>query len=96
MNDASPSVPDALAALRRRIDGIMDDHGLSVLEVAVAPQAEGSHEIHIIVAAADSEPNESEEFDAVIRSARDADIERHASEAEAALQRRLEEGEGFL
>lgn len=98
MGDPFEDVMGPLGVLRTRIEGALAGCGLQAVHVAVAPGPvlDGPHEVQILATLAEAPPAEDEDFNRVLREARDAELDRRTERARDELKNILKDPGGFL
>jgi hypothetical protein len=98
MDDPFVDVMDPLRVLRERVESTLATHGLRAVHVGVVPgtSTEGPHELQILATIAGDGPTNDEEFNELMKHARDDDLDRRAAEARTELEQRMKRDGGFL
>lgn len=99
MGDPFVEIMDPLRVLRERVEATFASHGLKALHVGIVPGTStcGSHEVQILATLADKPPPVADdEFDRLMKDARDSDLDQRAEQVRRDLERHMKTEGGFL
>jgi hypothetical protein len=86
-----------LGLLRQRVTGVLADHGLALWQFLLMPDDDGVVGVHIVAGLAqDENPKSDDDFNRVIASAAQAEVDERAQRSIEELTERLRRNGGFL